>query len=149
MRELIKFLLACLLVVGSCIGISLLAWGPPIRDDLPVTLHEGDLYDKWQQIESADQTRLYFEVTLYQTELWKDVNVEPRSKPALDLQLEPLDSKRIRPYESFVVRGSILREFAAPEDSIEFILHGMHGQKARTRWLDSQLLLDGNTLIVR
>ncbi|KPL91916.1 hypothetical protein [Herpetosiphon geysericola] len=149
MRELIKFLIACLLVVGSCIGISFWAWGPPIRDDLPVTLHEGDLYDKWQQSESADPTRLYFEVTLYQSKFWKDVNVELRSKPALDLQLEPLDSKRIRPYESFVVRGSILREFAAPEDSIEFILHGMHGQKARTRWLDSQLMLDGNTLIVR
>ncbi|MFD3163730.1 hypothetical protein [Herpetosiphon sp. NSE202] len=149
MRELIKFLLAGLLVVGSCIGISFWAWGPPIRDDLPVTLHEGDLYDEWQQIESVDPTRLYFEVKLYQTELWKDVNVEPRSRSALDLQLEPLATKRIRPYVAFIIRGSILREFAAPEDSIEFILHGMHGQKARTRWLDSQLLLDGNILIVR
>ncbi|WP_110515877.1 hypothetical protein [Herpetosiphon llansteffanensis] len=149
MRELIKFLIAGLLVIGSCIGISFWAWGPPIRDDLPVSLHEGGLYDEWQQIESADPTRLSFEVKLYQTELWKNVTIDPRSKPALDLQLEPLDTDQIRPYAAFVVRGSILREFALSEDSIELALHGMNGQKARTIWLDRQLMLDQKTLILR
>lgn len=145
-RELAKFLMAGLLVVGSCLGISFWAWGPPMRDDLPVTLHEGGLYDEWQQIESADPNRLYFEVTLYHSELFTKVHAEPLSQPSLDLRLDPLDSTRIRPFAPFVVRGSVARAALVAGDSVEIRLHGMQGQASRTINLDRQFYADGTTI---
>ncbi len=148
-RELIKFLIAGLLVIGSCIGISFWAWGPPMRTDPTVTLHEGDSYSEWKQIESADPTRLSFEVTLYHSESFTQVWAEALSKPALDLQLAPLDTDRIREFAPFVVRGSVLRLFASPDDSIELGLHGKQGHASRTIKLNRQVSFDGTTMILR
>ncbi|XSG77675.1 hypothetical protein ACP8Y2_11800 [Herpetosiphon llansteffanensis] len=141
-REIAKFLIAGLLVVGSCIGLAFWVWEPPIREDSGYSV-------EWQQIASDNPTQLYFEIRFHTSESFTQVWVEELSKPTLELQFEPLATNTIQPFVPFVVRGSILRELALPGDSIGLALHGMHGQKARTIWLDRQLMLDQKTLILR
>ncbi|KPL91915.1 hypothetical protein [Herpetosiphon geysericola] len=141
-REVAKFSLAGLLVVGSCIGLAFWVWEPPLPEDSGYSV-------EWQQIVSDNPTQLYFEVRFQTSEAFTQVWVEALSKPTLELWFEPLVTNTIQPFVPFVIRGSVSLELAAPGDSIEFALHRMKGETSRTINLNHPANFNGTVLMVR